>query len=209
MSIVVGGVAAASLLGRPDPDHEAGGPGAGDRFVLRRRAESQAWDSAVGPRGVPDGEMPATSVSSFPASAVATVAVRAERPDVLPPTLEKSFPAENLPATARWGVSMGIGLPGTGIVGEAVRAHKIANGDSLPALAKRYLGSEDRAVEIFEANRDLLSSPDALPIGVELRIPPRDAPKSSAKHAADPPPLVPIPSRSARPQPNPCDGASR
>lgn len=202
MSIVVGGVALASLLGRPEPVREAGSPGAGDRVVLRRRVESQNWEPAADPRGASDGEVPAPSVSPFPASAEATVAVRSQRPDVLPPSLAKSFPAEKLPATARWGVSMGIGLPGSGIVGGAPRAHKIVNGDSLPALAKRYLESEDRAGEIFEANRDLLSSPDALPIGVELRIPPRDAPKSTAKNVPDPPSLVPIRPRSDRPQPN-------
>jgi LysM repeat protein len=87
---------------------------------------------------------------------------------------------------------MGIGISGTAVGGQPTRTHKIVNGDSLPALAQRYLGSEDRAGEIFEANRDLLSSPDALPIGIELRIPPRDVPKTDAKPTAGPPALVPI-----------------
>jgi nucleoid-associated protein YgaU len=138
-------------------------------------------------------------VPPFLASSEATVAVRAQRPDVLPPSLEKSFPIEDLPASRPWGVSTGIGLPGDGVAGQASRVHKIVNGDSLPSLAKRYLGSEDCAGEIFEANRDLLTSPDALPIGVELRIPPRNFPKSTAKHPPDPP-LVPIRPRSGPPQ---------
>jgi len=181
----------ASLLGRPDPAREAGIPEAGDRVALRRWAEAPPRDAGADPGTVPAGGAFAASTPPFPASARVTAAVRAQRPDVLPPTLAKSFPAEALPASARWGVSMGIGLPGAGIADQARRVHKIVNGDSLPSLAKRYLGNEDRAGEIFEANRDVLSSPDALPIGVELRIPPRDARKSAAKPSPNPP-LVPI-----------------
>jgi nucleoid-associated protein YgaU len=49
--------------------------------------------------------------------------------------------------------------------------HKIADGDSLQQLAKKYLGSERRYREIFEANRKVLSDPDLLPIGAEIVIP--------------------------------------
>jgi nucleoid-associated protein YgaU len=51
------------------------------------------------------------------------------------------------------------------------RVHKIVDGDTLPALATKYLGSADRAMEIFQANREALSDPELLPIGVELKIP--------------------------------------
>ncbi|CAK8989632.1 LysM domain-containing protein [Durusdinium trenchii] len=49
--------------------------------------------------------------------------------------------------------------------------HKIIDGDTLRSLAKRYLGEESRYLEIFEANREQLSSPEVLPIGAELLIP--------------------------------------
>lgn len=52
-----------------------------------------------------------------------------------------------------------------------VRVHVVHNGDTLERLAKRYLGSESRALEIFDLNRDLLSNPHLLPIGAELRLP--------------------------------------
>lgn len=52
------------------------------------------------------------------------------------------------------------------------RRHRVADGDSLTLLAKRYLGSAQRQWEIFEANRDVLASPGLLPIGAELKIPP-------------------------------------
>jgi len=78
----------------------------------------------------------------------------------------------------------------------ALRIHTVAEGDTLALLAERYLGAADRAVEIFELNRRVLSSPDALPIGVELRIPPRPAPKveedRTPRQPAAEEPLVPI-----------------
>lgn len=55
----------------------------------------------------------------------------------------------------------------------AVRTHKIVDGDTLSRLAQRYLGSADRYQQIYEANRDVLRSPDLLPIGKVLRLPDR------------------------------------
>jgi nucleoid-associated protein YgaU len=52
--------------------------------------------------------------------------------------------------------------------------HRISDGDTLALLARHYLGDAGRAEEIFAANRDLLTSPDLLPIGAMLRIPPRE-----------------------------------
>jgi nucleoid-associated protein YgaU len=49
--------------------------------------------------------------------------------------------------------------------------HVVANGDTLEKLAERYLGDAGRALEIFDLNRDQLSNPHLLPIGVELRVP--------------------------------------
>jgi nucleoid-associated protein YgaU len=82
-------------------------------------------------------------------------------------------------------------LPETGR-SPASETHKIADGDTLPGLAERYLGSADRAMELFEANREVLASPQLLPIGVELRIPPRQV--SGPGPAAGMPdrPLVPV-----------------
>jgi nucleoid-associated protein YgaU len=49
--------------------------------------------------------------------------------------------------------------------------HRIVDGDTLPLLAERYLGSATRASEIFDANRDVLSDPSILRIGAVLKIP--------------------------------------
>ena len=64
--------------------------------------------------------------------------------------------------------------------------HLIADGDSLPGLAERYLGSADRYLELFEANRDVLGSPDVLPIGTKLVIPPVSTPPEPPGHPAPP-----------------------
>ncbi len=58
------------------------------------------------------------------------------------------------------------------------QVHKIVDGDTLADLAARYLGSAARAMEIFQANRDVLADPELLPIGVELKIPAAAAEKS-------------------------------
>ena len=74
------------------------------------------------------------------------------------------------------------------------RTHTIADGDTLPRLAEKYLGSADRAAELFAYNRDVLTDPELLPIGAELRIP------SAARTPAPQPPAAPqSPPTAARP----------
>ena len=51
------------------------------------------------------------------------------------------------------------------------RTHKVASGDTLGAIARKYLGSITKADAIYQANRDVLKSPDSLKVGQVLRIP--------------------------------------
>ena len=62
--------------------------------------------------------------------------------------------------------------------------HKIIDGDSLALLAERYLGSASRAMEIYEANRNVLAHPEILPIGAELKIPRADQASDSPSRSA-------------------------
>ena len=55
----------------------------------------------------------------------------------------------------------------------SVRTHIIIDGDSLPRLAARYLDNPKRDQEIFQLNQGVLTDPELLPIGLELKIPPR------------------------------------
>jgi nucleoid-associated protein YgaU len=58
-------------------------------------------------------------------------------------------------------------------------------------LAERYLGDADRYLEIYEANRDLLPSPEVLPIGARLKIPRRREGRAPADRGLQRP-LVPV-----------------
>jgi len=51
------------------------------------------------------------------------------------------------------------------------QTYQIRSGDSLGAIAKRVEYAGINVKDIFEANRDRLSSPDLLRAGVEIRIP--------------------------------------
>jgi nucleoid-associated protein YgaU len=88
-----------------------------------------------------------------------------------PPEFPKSYPGSNETASARWGSAMAELLPERR---SSPPKHKIVDGDTLPLLAERYLGSASRAMEIYQANRDVLSDPGILRIGAELKIPQAD-----------------------------------
>jgi hypothetical protein len=55
------------------------------------------------------------------------------------------------------------------------RQYTLRDGDTLQNLAERFLGSRARAPEIYAANIELLRSPDLLPIGKAIVIPPKVA----------------------------------
>jgi len=68
----------------------------------------------------------------------------------------------------------------------APRMHVIVDGDSLERLAGRYLDDPRRSKEIYELNHDVLTSPDLLPIGAELKIPERVATASWERESSRP-----------------------
>ena len=53
----------------------------------------------------------------------------------------------------------------------AAQEYTVRPGDTLRLIAVRVYGDESRWVRIYEANRDLLASPDDLVAGMELEIP--------------------------------------
>lgn len=90
-----------------------------------------------------------------------------------------------------------------------LRRHRVQDGDTLSELALKYLGSAERYHEIVDANRQVLSSPDLLPVGVELTIPDRGEIASAAPVA--PGGMVEIPNeqlRQARAQTKPSTPAT-
>ncbi len=88
------------------------------------------------------------------------------------PSLPPRWPAYSSTNSARWGMPTDM-MPAVARPADGPQVHKIVDGDTLADLAARYLGSAARAMEIFQANRDVLADPELLPIGVELTIPAR------------------------------------
>jgi len=82
-------------------------------------------------------------------------------------------PDENDEDTA--GQMLPSGAPGS-LVAQVTITHRIVDGDTLSKLAAECLGRQDRYLEIYELNRDVLTSPDLLPIGTPLKMPPRQLP---------------------------------
>jgi nucleoid-associated protein YgaU len=54
---------------------------------------------------------------------------------------------------------------------DVLGVHTVVSGDTLSKLAKQYLGAPNRYMEIFEANKDVLTNPDMIKIGQKLTIP--------------------------------------
>lgn len=73
------------------------------------------------------------------------------------------------------------------VASAAPATHTVVAGDSLSSLAQRYLGSADRWKEIYEANRDVISDPNSIYVGQQLRIPGSSstAPDEGTKPAPD------------------------
>lgn len=57
------------------------------------------------------------------------------------------------------------------VVVKPPRFYTVDSGDTLSEIARRELGDAGRYMEIFHANRNILSSPDAIDVGQTLRIP--------------------------------------
>ncbi len=53
----------------------------------------------------------------------------------------------------------------------SMKTYTVKSGDTLSEIAKRELGSSNKYMEIFDANRDQLSDPDKIKPGLVLKIP--------------------------------------
>lgn len=74
------------------------------------------------------------------------------------------------------------------------REYRIRKQDTLEDLAERFLGSKERASEIYEANRHVLEDPQILPLGAVIRIPAAGT-ATSASPAGDLLPVRPLPEK--------------
>jgi nucleoid-associated protein YgaU len=49
--------------------------------------------------------------------------------------------------------------------------HEVVSGDTLWKIAKKFYGDGSLYMEIFNANKDVLTDPDKIKVGQKLRIP--------------------------------------
>lgn len=61
----------------------------------------------------------------------------------------------------------------------AERLHTVQKGETLSSIAAKELGSTNRFIEIYEANRDQLKDANDVRVGMKLRMPSRQMPLSS------------------------------
>jgi nucleoid-associated protein YgaU len=188
--VLMAGLSVAMLFRHDGSRIGATPPDGFDHLVLRGRME---LDCPIAPAVSPTlvetvrRPSPATTSSVTTAPRLAEEAVRKDRVPV-ESVGSSVFPAER--EAGSWSVPRESPSPMPAASRRPLRHHRIMDGDTLASLARRYLGSEDRAGEIFELNREVLPSPMLLPIGMEIRIPPRDAPSRPTKAS---PRLIPVP----------------
>ena len=193
--VLLTGGCAAMLSRRDTPQPTPPVPAPAEQLLIRHRANAPAFGVRSG-----TGERSAAQVdpaSSTPDERPASVVKPLDRHEP-PPPLSQDYPGTERPASSRWGASMDMMLPAAASAEDSSRTHRIVDGDTLASLAERFLGTAARAREIFERNRGVLLDPNLLPIGVELKIPPRNsrpaavsAPSSEAQSKQ---PLTPVPS---------------
>lgn len=188
--VLLGGVGAALAFRHPSGDRPPVRDG-GEKVVLRKQVGPA--QGAV-PRAEPALPVPPAPAPSPPAPLPLRVDRAAPKRNTLapmdagqpPPALAPAYPhARPGPVPER----IARAVP----VETGARKHRVADGDTLEALAERYLGSASLAVEIFEANRTLLRNPQLLPIGAELTIPPRGARRTTTLESIRRSTLAPIP----------------
>ena len=171
VAVLLVGLGLAMMFRRDQQDFRpTAGPEQG-HLVLREQGEPVA-SPAVPWRGSGAGPEPRVlreKTADGPPGVLAP-----QRPSEPPPSLAREYP-ETSENPSRWGTSRGLSmemlLPRPA-ESSPPRRHAVVDGDTLPGLARRYLGSPDRYFEIYEANRDVLpDGPDVLPIGAMLKIP--------------------------------------
>jgi len=136
------------------------------------------------PTGATSDARPSTQSVSLPqvsvqVSTVKPVYATVEYPEIVTTASAAvdRFPSSNLPEDSSGDVSGPAPAETAPWTDEAVpnslRTHIVIDGDSLTRLAARYLDDPQRGDEIFQLNQGVLTDPELLPIGLELKIPPR------------------------------------
>ncbi len=169
-AVMLIGLGLALFFRHPAAESDVPIPLQSDPLVLRKQPDPRTFAATR----IVARCLPAASAAGRPRGAAARHRLRSSRRPISRPrrrNCPRRYPNSSQPVSTRWGTSLREMLPETA---SAPPIHKIIDGDSLALLAERYLGSASRAMEIYEANRNVLAQPEILPIGVELKIPRAD-----------------------------------
>ncbi|NUM79775.1 LysM peptidoglycan-binding domain-containing protein [bacterium] len=193
-SVLLAGTSLAMLFRRPAPEAARPVQPAGDPLVFRERIGPQ---TSVAPADRPTVriEARATDVGSL-AGQLPTI-LKPLDPGPPPPDLARSYPGTSAAADPHWQPPPARDVLKAPSSQGSSRSHKIVDGDTLARIADRYLGDASRWPEVFQANQELLSSPELLPIGAVLKIPSHAAKPSDPSAAPAGKRLIPLPSRAS------------
>ncbi len=135
---------------------------------------------------------PSTSARLLPSDPAANVPVAVSNGAFGPPPDPIRHIEDDQPADApqerqpRDAMSAAVATP-------RARTYVVRPGDTLSTIAARCLGSSQRYQEIFEANRDVLVNPNALQVGMELRLPPVNPQHEDAHPGTERAPVIDAP----------------
>jgi hypothetical protein len=174
------------VFGRKQPQQLLGrwSGGADEKpLVLRKDMALSIGDPAAGENQrfvpIPDRAVPIQWDQVEAASRTMTRTV----PSVLPSMVSARDPdrlQNPIPDPGRWRDQSDVRSPAASAEPMKLKYHRIVEGETLRDIAARYLGSPDRSMELFYANRALLPHPDVLPLGARIVIPDPRAPLRSA-----------------------------
>ncbi len=181
-AVLLGGITVALLFRRESPQPNSTLPVQSGRLVPRKYIQAQVPDSPGPTLGNAHSEKAAGATSAPQADGPPAAHVAPIDPGGPPPPLPEEYPASETADPIHWGTPERSPPPSLPAATETEKRHKVVDGDTLEALAERYLGSAERAMEIYQINRDVMANPTLLPIGVELRVDPPaipDQPRSA------------------------------
>lgn len=170
--ILLLGLAGASLFRRPLGGGAPAGLKGGDRGVLTGQVP-MGPEKPAPLRGPVVAPVPPTAIPSYYARQPDRPNAPLPRSPHLPSVLDRLYQPRQPAASAGSESPAKAAPPSPGATPGPWRTHRIADGDALPGLAAHYLGDATRWPELWEANRRVLSDPEVLPLGLELKIPPR------------------------------------
>jgi nucleoid-associated protein YgaU len=193
--VLIGGIALAWQFRRP------GGDATGDSMPGKPLAATHvaATDSAGNSGAIVASRETSAQAAPVASTTEATPGKGSDDPSV--PALPRAFGSASGAGDAPLGADAAASTsPRLGSLSgiDQGPTHRVTDGDTLTDLAKRYLGNPNRWNELYDYNRDVLTNPDLLPIGADLRIPTAPYRPTSTDAASGGAPET-TPARTARP----------